>query len=394
MKKFFTLIAAALMAVGANAQVLSFDQVYDAEQAAGTVNEITMGDSEFNAVFVGGSKAKIASKSLTFKVNAEDAGENFKMQWAPGGGITKLTGERSVTITVSKKGTLTIYPRSAGKDDRAFTVQQNGATILEGTAYYAAQFEDTYYKAYAVEIETGTANILATSAINISALKFEASSEQGGEEPGDDTGDETKMPSWIAGTAVGTWTAEGPSEKAPTIGYLAKYNNNKTTVSCVTFPNSIISEGAWQCALKVAGEFKKGDVITIQPFTAMSTSDFTGGAKSATILLYSSDIKKIADLTGSTATAKTVTDGHEEEGDPKEFTYTLENDYTDLYFGRGGNTRINLMKVVITRENPSVGINTVDATVNNGKWYNLQGQEVAAPTKGLFIKDGKKYMLK
>lgn len=31
-------------------------------------------------------------------------------------------------------------------------------------------------------------------------------------------------------------------------------------------------------------------------------------------------------------------------------------------------------------------------TVGNSKWYNMQGQEVQAPTKGLFIKDGKKYL--
>lgn len=33
-------------------------------------------------------------------------------------------------------------------------------------------------------------------------------------------------------------------------------------------------------------------------------------------------------------------------------------------------------------------------TKADGKWYNLQGQEVVAPSKGIFIKDGKKYMLK
>ena len=41
------------------------------------------------------------------------------------------------------------------------------------------------------------------------------------------------------------------------------------------------------------------------------------------------------------------------------------------------------------------GIATVKAGAKaDGKWYNLQGQEVAAPTKGIFIKNGKKVVIK
>jgi len=155
--------------------------------------------------------------------------------------------------------------------------------------------------------------------------------------------------SWNAGTIDGgTWRAVGTD--APSLEYTAKYNNNTTSVTTVTFATSITNSGAWRCALKLEGDFKAGDVITIQPFTQMSNSDFTGGSKYANILLYGSDVKQIADLTGSKADKLTVTDGHEEAGDPKTFSYTLENDYTELYFGRGGNTRINLMKVIVTRE--------------------------------------------
>ena len=159
--------------------------------------------------------------------------------------------------------------------------------------------------------------------------------------------------SWEKGETAdpeGTWTAVGAEGKLPVIGYTSKYNKNTTSVSTITFPNSIVSGGEWQCALKLTGDFKVGDVITIQPFTQMSASDLADGSKWATILLYNSEKKQIANLTGATdAASKAVTDGHEEEGDPKEFTYTLESDYTELYFGRGGNTRINLMKVNVKR---------------------------------------------
>ena len=393
MKKLFTLIAAALMAAGAQAQVLSIDQIYEEEQAAGTVNEITMGDSKFKAVFVGGEKAKVVSKSLTFKVNADDAGENFKMQWAPGGGITKLTGARSVTITVSKKGTLTVYARSAGSDDRAFTVQQNGVAVLEAVAYNAAQFEEKYYKAWTAEIEAGTANILADAGINISALKFEAAPGQ------EDPVETTTVAAWNQGATEGTatWTAVGTA----VLDYAGKIHSNKDGVTAMSFPNSAIASGEYANYVKIEGDFKAGDIITVQPFTNMSTADFTGSAnadgvptKYANIVLYTAEGELIADITGSTATAKTVTDGHEEAAEPKTFSYTLDKDFTTICMGRQGNSRISVIKVEIGRPSTD-GINSVDAHLtNNGKWYNLQGQEVAAPAKGLFIKNGKKYVVK
>jgi len=394
MKKFFTLIAAALMAAGANAQTLSFDQVYEEEQAAGTVSEITMGDSKFKAVFVGGEKAKVVSKSLTFKVNAEDAGDNFKMQWAPSGGITKLTGTRSVTITVSKAGTLTVYARSASSEDRPFKVQQNGVDLLEAVAYYAAQFEEKYYKAWTVEVEAGTANILADNAINISALKFEAAQGQ------DDPAETTTVASWNQGVTEGeaTWTAVGTAVLDYDKG---KIHANKDAVTAMSFPNSAIASGEFVNYVKIEGDFKAGDVITVQPFTSMSTADFTGSGnadgvptKYANIVLYTAEGELIADITGSTATAKTVTDGHEEAAEPKTFSYTLQQDYAAICMGRQGNSRISVIKVEIGRPDAD-GINSVDAdAANNGKWYNLQGQEVAAPAKGLFIKNGKKYIIK
>ena len=202
--------------------------------------------------------------------------------------------------------------------------------------------------------------------------------------------------SYDAGTMVGTWSVIGTAADAANLEYSAKYNKNTTAVTTVTFPNGATKEGAWQYAVKVEGEFKAGDVITIQPFTAMSNKDYTAGTKYANILLYceADDApKQIADLTGSAAGALTVTDGHEEEGVPTEFTYTLEADYTNLYFARGGNTRINLMKVVIERTTPTGIQKVAELKVNNGVMYNLAGQKVGDDYKGIVIKDGKKFVV-
>ena len=119
--------------------------------------------------------------------------------------------------------------------------------------------------------------------INLMKVTITRGSEGGeGGGGGQQSGD---MPSYDAGTMVGNWSVVGTKADQSLLQYTAKYNSNSTAVTCITFPNSATSEGAWQYAVKVEGEFKAGDVVTIQPFTAMSNSDFTGGSKYANILL-------------------------------------------------------------------------------------------------------------
>ena len=67
---------------------------------------------------------------------------------------------------------------------------------------------------------------------------------------------------------------------------------------------------------------------------------------------------------------------------------------TYLYFARGGNTRINLMKVTIERAT-TTGIEKIaELKADNGVMYNLAGQKVGAGFKGLVIKNGKKIVVK
>lgn len=53
-----------------------------------------------------------------------------------------------------------------------------------------------------------------------------------------------------------------------------------------------------------------------------------------------------------------------------------------------------LKLVKVTKVVASTGINTVAAVKNDGKYYNLRGQVVANPTKGLYIINGKKVVIK
>ena len=45
-------------------------------------------------------------------------------------------------------------------------------------------------------------------------------------------------------------------------------------------------------------------------------------------------------------------------------------------------------------DNTVTGIQTVTTTKENGAYYDLQGRRVAQPTKGLYILNGKKVMIK
>ncbi len=57
-------------------------------------------------------------------------------------------------------------------------------------------------------------------------------------------------------------------------------------------------------------------------------------------------------------------------------------------------TTSSAREINIVIEDEPTAIKTVNKSLNNGKYYNLQGVEVAQPTKGLYIVNGKKVMIK
>jgi len=396
MKKIFTMIAAAFMAVSAQAQTLTFEEAIE----AGSANELTLGDDDFKVVLTGGAKAKVEAKSLTFAVDETSTPEKFDFQWSPGGAIAKLTGERSVTITVSKAGALTLYPRSSGSDDRDFKVVQNDVTLLNGTAYNGQKVtigDKSYYKAYQVDVAAGTINITAESAINLSAFKFVPSGDTPTPQP---SGDEV-IASYDNGTKTGEWSVYNNAEQIEEKNYAlldfsTKYNEKKTNCTAITLPSSFDKKvddvTIITSYVKVAGDFKAGDVVTIWPFTQMGESD--KATKYANIRLYADEAGTlIKDMTGSASGALTVTN-NDEAGEPKSFSHTLENDLSMLVFGRQGGTRINLLKVTVTRGG-TAGIQTVKTqNAADGIIYNLAGQKVGKDYKGVVIMNGKKVVLK
>lgn len=192
----------------------------------------------------------------------------------------------------------------------------------------------------------------------------------------------TVVASWDKGTiSGGTWTSIGNAfwldASKDNAQVTQKYNSNSTTVNVITFTSSLsYSSSEFNHAVKLEGVFKKGDIVTMQPFTNMSTSDFTGNSKYANMIVRDASNNELY-TTGGTADNKTVTDGHEEAGDPKEFSFTLANDYSELYFGRQGNTRISCIKIVVERPQTSVDVTVGETTY--ATFGNNSGVTLALP---------------
>jgi len=128
-----------------------------------------------------------------------------------------------------------------------------------------------------------------------------------------------------------------------------KIHENKDEVPCLQLKNGYTtSDGIMNgndIKLAVDGGFKKGDVVTIAG--AINNSDAT---KRATAVLFSADSDK------KPTVLKTFSDfinGRLVKDDPKEESFTLEEDYDVLYLGRDGGTAASLTLIKVTREEPA-----------------------------------------
>ena len=81
-------------------------------------------------------------------------------------------------------------------------------------------------------------------------------------------------------------------------------------------------------------------------------------------------------------------------------TTSKGNQRTDTYVHLNAikanwNSSVNVLGIWLVPGNGSSDIAAITtATTNDGQWYNLQGQPVAKPSKGLYIRKGKKVVIK
>ena len=137
MKKIFTLIAMALMAVGANAQTKIFDAANEAWSSVDLETTTTVGD----VTWYGGGNASIASGSKTF---ADEVQWTARIKF--GGKSTFKSGStlvRVFTFTPTKSGKVKVYCVGGGAGDRTTYISQSITSTDRDTETAIGSFKST-----------------------------------------------------------------------------------------------------------------------------------------------------------------------------------------------------------------------------------------------------------
>lgn len=394
MKKIFTLIAMAIMALGINAQTYNLGglAISDFDLGDGFTDGGTWTDEsgEFGAAgtaftcitYSKGDKNNWSDLTLTGKPIAfqyKNSGEKKQFYrlfpnflYANGKGsrikVTGLTAGQVVTLL------------AAGKNaDGCVFVAADNCTADEGnpTAAVSKENDVTKFTSYKfIATADGDITIVENNAgFHLASVTIE-NGEGGGVTPPEPTS-AINYPTSQDGITLMTTDAAQVSYAT------VKIHENTDAVNCIKFGKSYKYEDAeyYYAKLTVDGGFKTGDVITIAG-------------------VYSNDAEKNAAIAFRSDPTSTETlwvtenfiNGKTSAAEPVEQTYTLTADAEDLYIGRSGNTGTCVTLLKVTRG--ATAIENVKVQTVDGVMYNLAGQKVGNDFKGIVIKDGKKMLQK
>ena len=392
MKKFFTLIAAALLSMGASAQSSTWSDVADAGKLEGTYSN---GDFKLTRVDTD-NKHSIDENAATFGTAAEPV--KFTHRLKTGG---KSSNKNGLSLTIPSAGTLKVYVRTGSNSatDRNIVLTQGSSELYNKVVQESdvtETIDDTnVYPVISVSVVAGTVEVTyPVNSLNFYGFEFVAGEggEQGGEggEGGEQGGDTPAgsalidYPTSLAGIAIG-----GTCTTNETV----KIHGNKDAVQAIQFKNGYTTDNvinANHATLTVDGGFKAGDVITVAG--VFNNADDT--KQSAVTLFTGEEGEKNTDIW----TSQLFINGRTATEDPTPETYTLEADYASLKLGRANGltgatgTWVTLLKVERTGTGISEVLNVKVA--QDGAIYNMAGQKVDASYKGIVIQNGRKFVNK
>ena len=371
MKKIFTLIAIAMMAVGAQAKTLiDFAQSQTIGIAVSGTTSIDTVKIKTNTTSVPGIKF-----ANSYAADGVSNGNHAVLTVEGGfkaGDVVTIAGAFNNSDN-SKKSAVDLFALDGETPVVLFTTQQfiNGRLVDDDPVAESFTLEEDVEKLY-IGRNGNTGTIVTT----LKVVRGQESSIDGGDGEEPTTPGLIDFPTSQNGIAVsGTTTFDA-----------VKIKTNTTSVSGIKFANSYAADGVSNgnhAELTVDGGFKEGDVITIAG--AFNNSD--DSKKSAVDLFV---------LDGTTPvvlfTTQQFVNGRLSDDEPVAESFTLTEDAEKLYIGRNGNTGtiVTLLKVVRGTAN----INTLSVKVADGATYNLAGQKVADGFKGIGIRNGKKVVLK
>lgn len=388
----------ALMTMGVNAQTLL------------TFENETVGERELTLGEEGGFQAYVNTDKTNNSGVATDGGKRFggtnrnavviKQQWKP---AQQVDGEKAVIrLTVPSTGIVRVFARTSSGNvadteiqayqnnekiyDETKETKTNNNTSKDGNASCYNLFEITGVKAGTLEIRT-------VSGMNANFYGFEFEEVLVPETVGtlwtfDDAEDTyTELTNYdnlyihanAGGHAVNK--VAGAATKAMTSGSVVVVSNYLEVPgnSATTIPNAL-SKRRDAANTASLGEYLAFDVDK-------------AGTAYVLIRTKEDNADRLMRMNFQLASDNSFTQA--------ETTATAElTEMTLKATGAGtffiyGTMAVRVFAVnFVPEDGPTTAVNTVKAGNADGKWYNLQGQEVAVPTKGLFIKDGKKYVIK
>ena len=395
MKKFFTLIVMAVMALGINAQTYNLGglTISDFDLGDGFTDGGTWTDEsgEFGAAgtaftcitYSKGDKNNWSDLTLTGKpivFQYKNSGEKKQFYrlfpnflYANGKGsrikVTGLTAGQVVTLLAAGKNS-----------DGCVFVAADNCTADEGnpTAAVSKENDVTKFTSYKfIATADGDITIAENNAGYHLASITIADGEGGGVTPPEPSS-AINYPTSQDGITLMTTDAAQVSYAT------VKIHENTDAVNCIKFGKSYkYAEDTeyYYAKLAIDGGFKTGDVITIAG-------------------VYSNDAEKNAAIAFRSDPTSTETlwvtenfiNGKTSASEPVEQTYTLTADAEALYIGRSGNTGTCVTLLKVTRG--ATAIENVKVQTVDGVMYNLSGQKVGNDFKGIVIKDGKKMLQK
>lgn len=138
MKKFFTLFAATLIAIAANAQLISFSEPV----AKGSVGDTPYGTGNFTITVTDtDGKCEIDANNAYFGTAGEKV--QFTHRLKTGG---KSGPKNSITMNVPAEGTLKVYARTGSNSatDRNILVTQSGEEVIDHIMLESEAIEEKY----------------------------------------------------------------------------------------------------------------------------------------------------------------------------------------------------------------------------------------------------------
>ncbi len=378
MKKIFTLIAMALMAMGVQAQTeISFagltmsDFAFTEGEYAATEVE---GGVSINYTKGGGTWCTLKVKDIPFRYKNSSTKEKFFVSTPD---YFTIAGKGvEVQLANAKLGQVITF-NVAKKDDP----DAEKGTRQPGFAATGAKLESngiadsTMKEVFADVVFTVTADGTVTIKNNENAYLIKSIKIVDGDAP--EMNGVIDYPTFKTGISL--------IENSSVTFADVKINNNANPITAIKFAGGYTTEGVLNnnyAKLETDGGFKAGDIITL-----------AGVYNNADTKISLIDIFTYADETiDKLFTSQEFINGRTSADDPADEVFVLTADAPALYMGRSSTaqTATYITKLNIKRGDITLIHTVKPAQANSGIVYNLAGQKVSNSFKGIVVKDGKK----